>query len=132
MFVTVEKKEEDIKKSLCQIMKSLKSMELFWTTGQEQELKRRVKENMRNKQRAKAYGDLILKRCKQHNGPITNLKELQTFVKKTPKEDLRKNLRNEIIFQRVMHPIDAKERNHLYKENDTTPRKPNNPARAAW
>ena len=99
-------------------MKSLKLMELTWTTQQEKELKKRVEENMKKKEHANAYGDLILKRCKQHNGHITNVKELQVFVKKTPKDNLNKHLRNEIIFQRVMHPINAKERSHLYKVND--------------
>ena len=42
MFDFVEKKEEDIEKSSCQIMKSFKSMEVIWTTGQEQELKRKI------------------------------------------------------------------------------------------
>ena len=40
MLDALEKKEEDIEKSSCQTMKSLKPMEVIWTTGQEQELKR--------------------------------------------------------------------------------------------
>lgn len=68
---------------------------------------------MKKKELSNAYEDVTLKRCKQHGGLISTLKELENFVKKTPKEDLKRQLRNEIILQRLMHPVDAKERSHL-------------------
>ena len=40
------------------------------------------------------------------------------FVKKTPLEDLKQHLRIGIILQCLMHPVDAKERNHLNKINE--------------
>lgn len=49
---------------------------------------------MKKEERSAAYGDVILKMCKQHSGPIVTLKELQKFVKKTPKGDLKQHLQN--------------------------------------
>ena len=50
-----------------------------------------MKENMKKKECYNAYGDAILKRCKQHDGCIIILEELQKFVIKAPKEDLNRN-----------------------------------------
>ena len=50
-----------------------------------------MKENMKKKERYNAYGDAILKRCKQHDGCIIILEELQKFVIKASKEDLNRN-----------------------------------------
>lgn len=49
---------------------------------------------MKKEERSAAYRDVILKMCKQYSGRIVTLKELQKFVKKTPKEDLKRHLQN--------------------------------------
>lgn len=93
-------------------------MEVTWTRQQETAFKKRINGNMKKEERSAAYGDVILKMCKQHSGPIVTLKELQKFVKKTPKEDLKQHLQKEIILQRLMHSVDAKEKCHLYRFNE--------------
>ena len=118
MFNVTEKNEEDVKKSCFKIIKSLQEMEVEWTKSQKEVSKKRVQESLKKKQHKNDYADVILQRCKQHNGPITNTKELKDFVKKTSNNETRKHRRNEIIFQRLIHPIDAKERPYLYKVND--------------
>lgn len=49
---------------------------------------------MKKEERSAAYGDVILKMCKQYSGRIVTLMELQKFVKKTLKEDLKRHLQN--------------------------------------
>ena len=49
---------------------------------------------MKKEERSAAYGDVILKMCKHYSGRIVTLKELQKFVKKTLKEDLKRHLQN--------------------------------------
>lgn len=69
-------------------------MEVTWTRQQETAFKKRINGNMKKEERSAAYGDVILKMCKQHCGPIVILRELQKFVKKTTKEDLKQHLQN--------------------------------------
>ena len=68
------------------------------------------------------YKDLLLRKCKQHGGPFVNLSEVRDFVnqQKDDSKQLRTHLRQEIGFQKLLHPVDAKERPHLYKMNELT------------
>ena len=51
-----------------------------------------------------------------------NLSEVRDFVnqQKDDSKQLRTHLRQEIGFQKLLHPVDAKERPHLYKMNELT------------
>ena len=77
---------------------------------------------MKKKARSLEYKALLLKNCKTHGGPFTDLQELETYVNSVNDEKkLKKDLRQEIGFQKMLHPVDAKERNHLYKMNFLIP-----------
>ena len=59
--------------------------------------------------RAADFVDQLLKKCKQHKGPLTSASELKVLIDaKSP--DLKKFLRQEIQYQRVTHHRDAKVR----------------------
>ena len=77
---------------------------------------------MNKKVRSLEYQDLLLCKCKEHGGPFVNLPEIRNYVNKEGKHQklLRMNLRQEIGFRKLLHPVDAKERPHLYKMNDLT------------
>ena len=61
-------------------------------------------------------------KCKKHNGPLGTYTELTNLVNNTAdKKHLKSYLRQEIGFQKMMHPFDAKERPHLYKMNFLSP-----------
>ena len=65
------------------------------------------------------YQESLLKKCKEHGGPVVTVKELKELVKRIGKDEkiLKSCLRTEVGFKRVMHPLDATERPHLYKMN---------------
>ena len=45
-----------------------------------------------------------------------SIRELNLLMKNTPKEnELKKCLRQEVLFMKYLHPSDARERAHLYK-----------------
>ena len=101
------------------IIKELETMEIKWTESQRMKWKQKITENLYKKRRRSDYADKILKKCKEHNGPITNICELNVLMKNTPKEnELKKFLRQEVLFIKYKHPSDAWERAHLYKVNE--------------
>ena len=51
--------------------------------------------------------DWLLKKCKEHSGPVTILKELNLFLKSTHKEDKKTFLRQEVQFQKITHKKDS-------------------------
>ena len=63
--------------------------------------------------RANELVDWLLKKCKEHGGPNTTLKELNLFMKSTHKEDKKKFLRQEVQFQKITHKKDSIERPKL-------------------
>ena len=120
MMFAVSQTEEDLQKSSNKIIKSLNSMEIKWTEDQKKKCKDKIVKIFQKGNEANAYADTILKRCKDHNGPITSLKELAQFVKETPANDLRKFIRQEVIFQRILHEKDGAEHPDLYKVQNYT------------
>ena len=110
-----DKKVKDIEKSLNKIIKPLKSMEVTWTKQQDAAFEKRIKENMKKKERCNAYGAAISKRCKQHGGSIIIVKELQNFVIKILKEDLNQN---EIILQRLIILLESSDENEREEQID--------------
>ena len=59
----------------------------------------------------------ILRKCKEHGGPIITSKDLNDLLSVTEENDIKTSLRQEISFQKLMHPLDARGRSHLYKMN---------------
>ena len=101
------------------IIKELEAMEIKWTKSQRMKWKKKIADNLCKKRRRSDYVDEILKKCKEHNGPITNICELNVLMKNTPKENvLKKFLRQEVLFLKYLHPSDARERAHLFKVNE--------------
>ena len=60
--------------------------------------------------------DQLLKKCRQHRGPLTSVSELRLLVD-TKSPDLKTFLREEIYYQRVTHHRDSEARKELYKVN---------------
>ena len=100
-----------------EVLAQLKEMEVNWTKDQHIKLRDKVKENLNKKNNANQFAIAILEKCKLHNGPFTTIKQVKDNIKDSSSADVRKVLRQEITFQRVMHPADAKERTELYKLN---------------
>ena len=73
---------------------------------------------MKKKACSLEYMDILLKNCKSHGGQSINLQEVKMYVNSTTDEKkLKKDLCQEIGLQKMLHPVDVKERNHLYKMN---------------
>ena len=107
--------EEDVSKST--LTKSLMQMELNWTKLQKEVWNSEVEEAAKKKVRSGEYEDLLLRKCKQHGGPMSSLTELKRFVNSSDdKVVLKKLLREEIGFQKMMHPVDVRERSFIQDE----------------
>ena len=100
-----------------EVIKLLISMEIAWTADQKKAWKTKIKDNIKKKQRDKEYIDILLRKCKDHGGPITEIAELKHIVKKNTEPELKKILRKEVALQKMIHPNDSKERPELYKMN---------------
>ena len=118
MFQSSLYTEEEVSRATKRIIKNLNEMEVDWTKEQWKAWKIKVEAGMNKKARALEYKDLLLAKCKEHQGPFVNVKEANASVKKTPEEALlKRSVRQEIWFQKLLHPVDARERSHLYKMN---------------
>ena len=67
------------------------------------------------------FHGIVLRKCKLHDGPLTSVNKLQTFLK-TQKENKKKKklLRLEIQYQRLSHQRDCQDRPDLYEVNGLT------------
>ena len=64
------------------------------------------------------YKDLLLKKCKQHGGPVATVEDVRMLVNnESDEKKLKSCLRTEVGFQKALHPFDARERSYLYKMN---------------
>ena len=118
---TTEESTENLSlKSLKNIFKSLDSIEVERTLEQRELSKKRVAKSMGKSKRGKESIDLFFKKCKEHGGSITTLKELNLFLKSTHKEDKKKFLRQEVQFQKITPKKDSIQRSELYKLNGLT------------
>ena len=61
---------------------------------------------------------IVLEKCQPNKGARTRLKQLNPFIKSRPEKSLKSDLRLEINLQKIVHPVDAKVRPHLYKMNN--------------
>ena len=64
-----------LKKSTLSVLKALDKMEHDWTKAQKEKRNEKLKEAMSKKKRANEFVDKILSKCKQHDGPITSVKD---------------------------------------------------------
>jgi len=104
------------------ILKQLDEMEMTWSAQQRQEWRARVEHSMQKKARSMQYRDLLLSKCKEHQGPFVNSGEVKAFLTRCADDDkaLKSSLRQEIGFQKCLHPVDARERHDLYRMNYMT------------
>ena len=118
-MVLSDEQDVVVQKSLSVVMKNLDRMEISWSIGQKEKKKEKIKQNLQKKVRANEFVDQLLVKCKQHNGPVTSISELNALVRQKSPE-LKPFLRQEIQYQRVTHPRDADIRRELYKVNKLT------------
>ena len=96
-------------------------MELNWTKEQKLAWNMKVEKSMKKKARIIEYKDVILSKCKEHGGPFVNIRELKDYINQTVDQKVvKRGLRQEIGFQKMLHPNDVHERGHLYKMNYLT------------
>ena len=69
--------------------------------------------------RAADFVDQLLKKCKQHKGPLTSVSELKVLIDANS-PDLKTFLRQEMQYQRVTHYRDAEVRKDLHKVNNVS------------
>ena len=83
MFETLMVNEAEVKKTIKRIIKTLggNGSQLVQETNVFVEIK--IKEWPRKKARNVRYKDVLRKKCKEHRGPSTNMKELKHLVKDT-------------------------------------------------
>lgn len=103
------------------IFKALDSMEMNWSAEQRSKYKNKLKLLCTNNEKRKQFVDILLQKCKEHNGPLTNENELNDLVKSFNNIKLLKSaLRIELQYQKAIHVRDAQERPELYKVNSLT------------
>ena len=96
-------------------------MELNWTKEQKLAWNMKVEKSMKKKARIIEYKGVILSKCKEHGGPFVNIRELKDYINQaTDQKVLKSGLRQEIGFQKMLHPNDVRERGHLHKMNYLT------------
>ena len=62
------------------------------------------------------YSEILLQRCKKHQGPVV----IVILVQQCGYDEKKSFLRQDVAFKKVMHPGDAKERPALYNMNYLT------------
>ena len=92
-------------------------MEVTWTVKQREAMNQKLTGNLKKRGGMNDYREALLKKCKEHRGPIVTVSELKALVKRCGYDEkkLKSFLRQEIGFKKVMHPVDAQERSNLYK-----------------
>ena len=84
---------------------------------QKQFFKAKLNESFLRNQRDD-FIDTVLKKCKENDGRITNVEELQTVLSKYDNESLKKYLRQEIQYQKTVHNKDSHNCPELYEVNN--------------
>jgi len=93
-------------------------MEREWNADQKALQKALLQDSLAKSQRASEFVDVILKKCKDHGGPVTDIKKLNQMTSKFNERETKKFLRLEIQFQKAMHSRDSQEHPDLYKINN--------------
>ena len=96
-------------------------METDWTFNQRAAYKTRL-EIMKTKDDNRVkFLDIVLQKCKMHNGPLTNVEELNSLVKGTSCEKtLKSMLPLEVQYRKSVQVKDVESRPELYKLNGLT------------
>ena len=118
MFSSVE---FEVSRKTESIVKQLQSMEVTWTENQKKHWKEKILKNLKNRQHMNDLIDILLKKCKEHGGPVTDMTDLNKCMKESPKKYLKRFLQQEISLQKLLHQNDVKERPLLYKIIFLTP-----------
>lgn len=108
---------QDVDMKYKKIFKTLKEMEQKWTESQKKEMESYIRKRLQADNKVNHYTKEILRKCKEHDGPITSCAELQQLQKRCEGKAFQRALRSEIIFQRLMNPQDHQARPKLYKVN---------------
>ena len=95
----------------------LDSMERDWTSEQRELFKVKLKESLRKNNRD-GFADTLLKKCKEHDGPISSIDDLTKLLGKYDEESLKKILRQEIQYHKVFQARDSQEHPDIYKVNN--------------
>ena len=71
--------------------------------------KEKIKENIKKRKRANDFVDVLLKKCKEHGGPVATGVEVSDRVEsfKESEAAAKQALWQEIQYQRVTHPKDV-------------------------
>ena len=110
--------ETSVEKSTQSIIKDQTNMEIEWNKSQKACWKEKIKSAIAKNVRKSQYKEILLRKCKEHGGPVTNLDELKKLAQSEMEEKkLKSCLRTEVGFQKALHQFDAQERSHLYKMN---------------
>ena len=92
-------------------------MERDCMSEQRELFKVKLKESLRKNKRD-GFADTLLKKCKEHDGPISSIDDLTKLLGKYDEESLKKILRQEIQYHRVFQARDSQERPDIYKVNN--------------
>ena len=91
MFSSVES-DIEVSRKTESIVKQLQSMEVTWTENQKKQWKEKISKNLQNKQLINDLIDILLKKYKEHGGPVTDMTDLNKLMKQSPKKDLKRFL----------------------------------------
>ncbi len=118
MFTTIDTAEA-VERSSLNILKALDIREEQWTEDQMKVKKEKIKENIKKRKRANDFVDVLLKKCKEHGGPVATGVEVSDRVEsfKGSEAAAKQALRQEIQYQRVTHTKDVAARPDLYRVN---------------
>ena len=118
---TTETKSSDFSAPQRKIVKELDNMETSWSAKQRESYKDKLAALFTKNENRHQFVYILLHTCKEHNGPVTNEKELMNLVESAKdKKSLKSSLRGEIQYQKAIHTKDAQERPDLYKVNSLT------------
>lgn len=110
-----------IDKTIKNLTKVLDQQELNFIRTQEEIYQEKLQKNVDMALKLEERSITLLKKCKEWGGPWTEFQEFQASVKKIKdQEKLRKILRTEILYKKLLCPKDFERRKDLYKVNKMT------------
>ena len=79
----------DVSQSTKNIIDQLKDMERDWTLEQKQRLRKKIEAMVDKRARKSQYKDILLKRCKNHDGPTASSEDVRDLVSRIASEMMR-------------------------------------------
>ncbi len=118
MFTT-NHTSEAVERSSSKLLKPLDIQKEQWTEDQMKVKKEKIKEDINKWKCAIDLVDVLLKKCKEHGGPVATGVEVSDRVEsfKGSEASAKQALWQEIQYQRVTHPKDVAARPNLYRVN---------------